>query len=197
MDLKTRRIAIIVAALVAAAIVLIWALGGFEQRGSEALAVGPGTEIDAGNLVLRLESATLQDKGGDYRPWELLIHGQVRNPSDEDRVVVDYPLSNISLQGWGDKDVQFSQYYLGPADDKGIPSPRKYVPPDDEWTQVTLKATFDAADASLDAAEVRLLVQEAEFGPSDRFGYLPDSWSPKDGGQSWQVTLPLELLPTA
>jgi hypothetical protein len=75
-----RLLAIVMVSALVASVALIWALGGFESR-RDYIWLPPGQDMDAGNLVFVLNSATARrNYSGD---WDIRVSGTVRNPHNE------------------------------------------------------------------------------------------------------------------
>lgn len=186
---------IAVAAVLAVAGVIA-AFGGFGPRQVDALAAQPGEEVDAHNLVFRLDSATVQHlRNDDKEPWKVVVSGSVRNPTDQTL----YPetgrwgnLVAIVDGGEPERTGDFSAQ-LGPqAPDQTFGS-RRVIPPNDSWMALT--ATFRFA-AFPDVSTLTVAVVPMEFTANTILG-LNDTpqWNVASFELPTAVRLPVTRLP--
>lgn len=89
-----RRLVVVVASSIALAVAVVWLLGGFAPR-RDYLAFSPGQEVDGGNLLFTLDSATARrTTTGD---WEVVVLGSVRNPHHESLPVITGDSGNLAV----------------------------------------------------------------------------------------------------
>ena len=175
---------------------LIAVLGGFERRSVTAISVPPGTEIDARNLVFRLDSATVQflTKTSD-KPWKVVVSGSIRNPNDETLAPITGSYGNlIALADRAVPDVT-GDYYprFGPLNPELSSPGRRVVPPTDHWWPLTVTYGFQEFPEA-DTFEVVVVPMEftanAVLGLNDTPNWNVDSYE-----LPTSVVLPLTRIP--
>lgn len=194
---RTRRPGWLIAILAAAVVVgLIAVLGGLQRREVVAVGVPPGTEIDARNLVFRLDSATVQyltETTGD--PWKVVVSGSVRNPQDETLAPITGRYGNLVAVQEGADPGATGDFYarLGPDNPELYTTARRLVPPTGQW--MTLTATYRFAEFP-DTGTIEVRVVPMEFTANTILG-LNDTpvWNVDSGALPSSVSLPLTRLP--
>lgn len=186
-----------VLALVAATVAAMVLAGGFERRAAPTVAVPPGTELDAGNLVFRLDAATVQRRTrttGD--PWQVVVTGSVRNPHDESLAPLSGAYGNlVGIDRASDQFIDTPQYVLGAVDpERPWGNRRQVVPPVDRW--MDFRAGFDLAEGYQpgDGFEVGLVPMEFTANTILGLNDAP-TWNPDSFASPWTVTVPLTRLP--
>lgn len=180
---------------VVVAIGLVAAFGGFERRQVRAISVQPGAEIDARNLVFRLDSATVQylTKSGS-EPWKVVVSGSVRNPHQETLAPITGPYGNlVGFQDGAEPGVTGDYYArFGPENPEITVAGRRVVPPTDQWLTLTATFRFDKFPES-DTFEVRVVPME--FTPNTILG-LNDTpnWNVDSYSLPTSVVLPLTRI---
>lgn len=180
-----------------AAIATIAAAGGFERRTVRTVAVPAGTELDAGNLVFRLDSATVQYRSettGD--PWQVVVIGSVRNPNDESLAPLSGGYGNlVGIDRGSDQYIEDAIFGLGVTDpDQPWANRRQVVPPVDEWMELRAAFTFEMTYHPGDTFEIGVVPME--FTANSILGLSDEpSWNPDSFAQPWSVTVPLTRLP--
>lgn len=176
---------------------LVAALGGFDRRQVRWLTAEPGAEVDAGNLVFALESATVQflAKATD-QPWEVVVSGTVRNPHDRTLRPLTGPYGNLAGIDRAASPVVVAEEWtpgLGPSSPDTSYNRRQVVPPDDRPVRFT--ATFRFAEvASTDTFEVG--VTPMEYTANTILGLNDEKqWNPDSFALPTSVTVPLTRLP--
>ncbi|MFT3862210.1 hypothetical protein [Micropruina sp.] len=175
---------------------LVALLGGFQRRQAEAVSVPAGTEIDARNLVFRLDSATLQYLAKtSSEPWEVVVSGSVRNPQNETLAPITGSYGNLVAiveqaepRATGDFTAR-----LGPENPDLFSSDRRVVPPNDQWMTFTATFRFDEFPET-DTLDVRVVPMEftanTVLGLSDTPRWNVDSYALPSS-----VMLPLTRIP--
>lgn len=185
--------------VVAAVLATVAGLGGFERRAVRSIPLPAGTDIDAGNLVFRLDTATVQyltEATGD--PWRVVVSGAVRNPNDESLAPLSGNYGNmVGIDRPSDQFVVDPDYGLGPVPaEPAWSGTRRVVPPVDRWMEFRATFRFTADFLPADGFEVGLVPMEftanAILGLNDAPQWNPDSFS-----QPWTVTVPLTRIPDA
>ncbi len=183
--------------VVAASLAVVGVAGGFERRAAPTVAVAPGTELDAGNLVFRLDSATVVFRTkatGD--PWQVVVSGSVRNPHDESLAPLSGDYGNlVGIDRVSDQFVVRPQYGLGAVDpDRPWGNRRQVVPPVDRWMEFRAAFTFSGSYAPGDGFEVGVVAME--YTANTILGLSDDpAWNPDSFASPWTVTVPLTRLP--
>ncbi|MDQ7991490.1 MAG: hypothetical protein AAGC63_07505 [Propionicimonas sp.] len=195
---RRRWMGLVVAVLAVSAVVgVVAGLGGFERRSTRSIAVPAGTELDAGNLVFRFDTATVQYfTERTTGPWEVVVTGTVRNPHDETLAPLSGSYGNLvgidRRSGQFIEDPTFSLGRLDPERPWG--NDRSMVPPVDQWMELRASFRFGAGFRPGDTVELGLVPME--FTASTVLG-LNDvqTWGPDSFRQPWTVTLPSTRLP--
>ncbi len=185
------------AVAVALVVGLVAALGGFDRRQVRWLTAEPGAEVDAGNLVFTLESATVQflAKATD-QPWKVVVSGTVRNPHDRTERPRTGPYGNLAGIDRTTSPAVVAEEWtpgLGPTSPDTSYNRRQVVPPDNRPMPFT--ATFRFAEPlSADTFEVG--VTPMEFTANAILGLNDEKqWNPDSFALPTSVTVPLTRLP--
>lgn len=187
--------------LIATAVVLVVAgvvaaLGGFGPRRIGSLTAQPGDEIDAHNLVFRLESATVQYvRGNTSRPWKLVVTGSVRNPTEETLYPKTGPFGNLIAIAEGAQPVRTGDFSakLGPADPERTFNPRWVIPPNDAWMSLTASYEFERF-WGVDTVEVAVVPMEFTANIILGLSDVPE-WNVASYELPTSVHLPVTRLP--
>lgn len=184
-------------ALVVVTAVAVVVAGGFDRRTAPTLPVPAGTELDAGNLVFRLDSATAQlrtEAIGD--PWQVVVSGSIRNPHQESLAPLSGDYGNVvGIDRASDQFVVDPRYGLG-AVDPAAPwlNRREVVPPVDRW--LDLQVTFSFADGFEPGDTFEVGLVPMEFTANTILGLSDEpAWNPDSFARPWTVTVPLTRLP--
>lgn len=180
----------LIAALAAVALVAgVYLAGGFAQR-NDWIVRSPGEEVDAGNLVFTVVSATAQrDEGPADRPWTVRVAGTVRNPHEQTLAPITGDQGNLFARDHrGGTVATLRSVQLGDTSSRGV------VPPDDR--PVDLVAEFDFAQfepgTTLDVAVGRMeFTDNAVLG----LGGGAKTWNTDSAALLQMVTVPLTVLP--
>ncbi len=192
-----RWVVFAVLGVVAATLAAVAVGGGFERRSAPTVAVAPGTELDAGNLVFRLDSATVQFRAkttGD--PWQVVVSGSVRNPHDESLAPLSGDYGNlVGIDRASDQFVVRPQYGLGAVDpDRPWDNRRQLVPPVDRWME--FRAGFTFTEGYRPGEDFEVGVVAMEYTANTILGLNDDpAWNPDSFASPWTVTVPLTRLP--
>lgn len=188
---------LLVVLLVLAAIATIAAAGGFARRTTTTLAVAAGTELDAGNLVFRFDTATVQYRSkttGD--PWLVVVSGSVRNPHDESLAPLTGAGGNLFGLDLVNRQAVDDPTFLIGATDPAQPwtNRRAVVPPVDRWTELQAEFAFERSYRPGDTFELE--VTPMEFTANSILGLSDEpSWNRDSFSRPWTVTVPLIRLP--
>ncbi|MCW5953229.1 MAG: hypothetical protein KIT69_13325 [Propionibacteriaceae bacterium] len=187
---------LIAAIAVAAVAGLIVGLGGFEPRRVFTATAAPGDEIDAVNLVFRLDSATVQYlTKASSQPWKVVVSGAVRNPHDETLTPLTGAYGNLIGIQDGAEPAATGDYAvrLGPANPDVSYNPRQQVPPDNRWMTLTATYRFDGLTVD-DSFDVRVVPME--FTANAVLGISTEpTWNVDYYALPTAVMLPLTRLP--
>lgn len=190
----------LIPALVVVVVVgLVAALGGFDRRQVRWLIAQPGAEVDAGNLVFTLDSATLQFlTAATDQPWRVVVAGTVRNPHGRTLAPRTGAYGNLAGIDRAASPVSVAEEWtagLGPSSPDTSYNRRQVVPPDNRPMRFT--ATFRFADiAATDTFEIG--VTPMEYTANTILGLSDDKqWNPDSYALPTSVTVPLTRLPDA
>jgi hypothetical protein len=179
-------VAVGAAGVLVAAIGIVGALGGFEQR-SDHRQLPAGTEIDANNLVFTLDHATAQrtTSGG----WTVVVFGQVRNPHAEPLAPIVGDYGNLVVRpAVRLQSAAVSAFTLGGT------WRRAYVPPTNRPIPFEASFTLDPQDQLGDTMDCAVFTMEYTDPTILGLGTGP-YWNVDSYARVQYATLPLTLLP--
>ncbi|MCE1173961.1 MAG: hypothetical protein LWW77_05045 [Propionibacteriales bacterium] len=180
------RLVVGVAAVLIAAIGIVAALGGFEQR-ADHLQLAPGTEIDANNLVFSLEHATAQRTSSGS--WTVVVSGQVRNPHPEPLAPIVGDYGNLVV-----RPAVHTQAAVVSAFALGGTWRRAYVPPTNRPIPFEATFTLDGQDQLGDTMDCAVFSMEYTDPTILGLGSGP-YWNVDSYARVQYATLPLTVLP--
>jgi hypothetical protein len=159
----TRWVRILTISLVVAlvcAIGVVWMLGGFADRNDHTW-VAPGAEMDAGNLVFTMTSATARrDYSGN---WRIEAFGTVRNPHDETLAPLVGETGNLVVSaGSGTEASSAFSVQLGDNHDRAL------VPPGNQ--PISLAAVFTIKGEYVLGAQITCGVVVMEYSDGTILG---------------------------
>ncbi len=177
-----RRVLVAAVAIIAVTVTTVWLLGGFEQR-RDYLTFAPGQQVDAGNLVFILDSATAQRAAdGD---WEVVVLGSVRNPNHESLPVITGDSGNFAIRS-GTTVAVLERVELGGNAQRAV------VAPDNRPIQLAAHFSLPA-ETSL-ATDLRVGVFVMEYGSTNILDLAGgERWHEADS-RVYAAVLPLLLL---
>ncbi|MGC3955790.1 MAG: hypothetical protein QM804_16325 [Propionicimonas sp.] len=197
---RSRRPALrgwLVAGLAVAVVVgLVAAFGGFGPRKVASLTAQPGTEIDAHNLVFRLDSATVQYiRGNTSKPWRLVVSGSVRNPTEETLYPKTGSLGNLIAIAEGAQPVRTGNFSakIGPADPERTFNPRWVIPPNNAWMSLTASYEFEKF-WGVDSVQIAVVPMEFTANVILGLSDVPE-WNVASYELPTSVYLPVTRLP--
>jgi len=189
----------VVALLVIVGVVAIAIAGGFRTRAVPQIDVGVNSEMDAGNLVFRFQSATAQyDPSAIGDPWSVVVTGEVRNPQAAAMTLMSGSPTNLVGVGRPALPNQLRySYKLGAAGSDAAPSnARQTVPPGNDFVPLQVKFTFAEGFVPGETFPVGVLVMQ--YTNNTVLGLSEEkNWNPDPLARPMVVRLPCTHLPDA